>query len=276
MDVDRRAGRLGVEEYREKLGEVLARRERAAASGPSSTPPGLSEAYALVAKELRLAKRYTRADRAGTERMPRLSSTAAASLGHRFSTSSLRPGTSGSAAGGGSGGGGAATSRERPEKSGPLSSDARAASHVTGGELSSGGSGGSGVSGGAVPFLTGSARHSRWQAPAGGGGRSAGQTAGASAGLGGFDTVGWSGRAGGSGSGGGVGAAVANGGGADSKVMCRAALRCVTPTRRCLLLCFFFSRCLSSVSCPRIAGNPFRTIYQDTRFVRCPRDVRDA
>lgn len=222
VDIDRTVG-LSTDKYRAKLGEVLARQDGAAASGPSD--PGLSEAYALVAKELRLARssdtRRSSSISAGAGGTSRRSSAAAAAttaaaatavaanagFGHRFSTSSSR--TRGSAAGATT----AVAGGERLEKSAPLPSDVHAASHGVGGGVD--GSGGSGGSG-AVPFLTGSGRYSRWQAPLLSGGRAAGQPAGASAGLGGFDAVGWGGR-GGSGSGL-VGAVAKGGGGVDSKV----------------------------------------------------------
>lgn len=215
------AGRRGMdsEEYREKLREVLARRERVASvSSASASTPGLNEAYALVAKELRLA----RSDGAGAGGIRRRSPAAAAAsaaatavatgtagLGHRFSTSSSRPGSSSAASGAAATFAGGARLDSPPV----LPADVSVFSQGVGGGVSGSGNGSASVS--AVPFLTGGGRYSRWQAPLGGGRRPSGHTAG------------WNGWEDGgvSSVGGGGGSVLKKGSGVDSKVR-HATLHC--------------------------------------------------
>lgn len=225
VDVDRATG-MTHQEYRTKMGQLLAARDRgtttaaaaaASAGAPGSSPSaspagpqaGLDEAYALVARELRLART---GDRNGTGHGSGTGGGAHHPLG---TAAGSRPASSSRLAGGGAGGalsGGGDGDR--------LGSTSAAPSGMDAFSLSVGGGGGRSGGGNPAPFLTWGGRYSRWRAPVTGD-RSWGQGTRAGTTISGDSDAGaWSVREGsvtGWGSGG-VGGGVASGNGVDSKV----------------------------------------------------------
>ncbi|CAM9507729.1 unnamed protein product [Ectocarpus fasciculatus] len=202
-----RAGMSG-EEYQAMLGQVLAKRQESVMESSSTAATGLDDAYALVAKELRLAgnarKNNANSNNANTG-TPRGSVHRRPSMEGGLLSSFPRPDSSGGAATTAA----TATARgsrlDTPSKFEP---GVRSVSQTIGG----GGSGSGGDS--TAPFLT-----SRWQPPrSGGGGPTGTHMTGTRTGLGDGNAVEGGGREG-------IGLGWGGGGGVDSKEMLAIAKR---------------------------------------------------
>ncbi|CAM9893698.1 unnamed protein product [Ectocarpus sp. 4 AP-2014] len=207
-----RAGMSGAE-YQAKLGQVLAKRHESVVESSSTAATGLDGAYALVAKELRLAGTArennansnnvnTGSSRGSVHRFPSMEG---GRPGHRLLSSSPRPDSSGGAAST------AATAFSRGSR---LDTPSKLEPGVRSFSLTIGG-GGSGSSGGSTaPFVT-----SRWQPPrSGGGGPTRTHTTGARTGLRDGNAVEGGVREG-------IGLGWGGGGGVDSKEMLAIAKR---------------------------------------------------
>lgn len=205
--VDAEHAGMSGEEYQAKLGQVLAKRHESVTESSSTAATGLNGAYALVAKELRLAgtarnnnahSNNTGTPRGSVHRRPSMESDR---LGHRLLSSIPRRDSSGGAATTAATAFARGSRFDTPSRLGP---GVKSLSQTIGG-------GGSGSGGGnTVPFLT----SRRQPSPSGSGGPPGAKMTGARTGLGDGNAVEGCGREGG-------GLGWGGGGGVDSKVkMC--------------------------------------------------------